>query len=77
MKLHPPSHLPFVLLLCLLAASAAPVCAASDDWKPVEPAHLALKGSTVEKEADAEAIFWEVRIDDNPDGDLILTTTFA
>ncbi len=25
----------------------------------------------MEKEADAEAIFWEVRIDDNPDGDLI------
>ena len=27
--------------------------------------------SAVEKDADAEAIFWEVRIDDNPDGDLI------
>ncbi|HKP82930.1 MAG TPA: DUF3857 domain-containing protein [Pyrinomonadaceae bacterium] len=45
--------------------------AVSDDWKPIDPAHLALKTSTVEKEADAEAIFWEVRIDDNPDGDLI------
>jgi transglutaminase-like putative cysteine protease len=71
MKIHPPSYLPSVLLLCLLAVSPAPAWAVSDDWKPIDPAHLALKSSTVEKEADAEAIFWEVRIDDNPDGDLI------
>jgi len=71
MKIHPPFHLPFALFLCLLAVSAAPAWAAGDDWKPIDPAHLALKTATVEKEADAEAIFWEVRIDDNPDGDLI------
>lgn len=71
MKMYPPFYLPFALFLCLLAVSAAPALAVSDDWKPIDPAHLALKTSTVEKEADAEAIFWEVRIDDNPDGDLI------
>ena len=71
MKINPPSHLPLGLLLCLLAVSAAPAWAAGDDWKPVDPAHLSLKNSTVEKEADAEALFWEVRIDDNPDGNLI------
>ena len=71
MKIHPPSHLPLGLFLCLLAVSAVPAWAAGDDWKPVDPAHLSLKNSTVEKEADAEAIFWEVRIDDNPDGNLI------
>ena len=71
MKTHPPSYLPLVLLLCLLAVAAAPAWAAGDDWKPVEPAHLSLKNSTVEKEADAEALFWEVKIDDNPDGNLI------
>lgn len=71
MKTYPPFYLPFALFLCLIAISAAPARAAGDDWKPIEPAHLALKSSTVEKEADAEAIFWEVRIDDNPDGDLI------
>jgi len=32
-----------------------------------------MKNATVEKEADAEAIFWEIRIDDNPDGNLIFT----
>ena len=71
MKMYPPFYLPFALFLCLLAVSAAPALAVSDDWKPIDPAHLALKSATVEKEADAEAIFWEVRIDDNPDGDLI------
>jgi len=68
------SHLPLAgLLLCLFAAFPASISGAGDDWKPIEPAHLALKSSTVEKEADAEALFWEVRIDDNPEGDLIFT----
>ena len=57
--------------------SSHPVCdtclAASDDWKPIEPAHLSLKNAIVEKEADAEAIFWEIRIDDNADGNLIFS----
>lgn len=70
MKIHPSSFLPLGLLVCLLAlpALASP---AGDEWKPVDPAQLSLKNATVEKEADAEAIFWEVRIDDNPEGDLI------
>src|SRR5215211_1727279 len=71
MKIYPPSYLPLALLLCLLAVSAVPAWAIGDDWKPVDPAHLSLKNATVEKEADAEALFWEVRIDDNPDGNLI------
>jgi hypothetical protein len=33
-------------------------------WKPIDPAELALKVSSVEKDADAEAIFWEVRVSD-------------
>src|ERR671927_801389 len=71
MKTHPPLYLPLGLLLCLLPFCAIPASAAGDEWKPVDPAHLSLKNSTVEKEADAEAIFWEVRIDDNADGNLI------
>lgn len=71
MKIHPSTYLPKFALLCLLALFAAPVFASGDEWKPVDPAHLALKSSTVEKEADAEGIFWEVRMDDNPEGDLI------
>lgn len=59
------------LLLCLFAAFPAAIQATGDDWKPIDPSHLALKASTVEKEADAEGLFWEVKIDDNPEGDLI------
>jgi hypothetical protein len=36
---------------------------AGDDWKPVDPAHLALKAPVVDKDAGAEAIFWEVQVE--------------
>src|SRR5262245_60455768 len=57
----------FVFVLVFSALSTR----ASDDWKPVDPGELALKTPTVEKDADAEALFWEVKIDDDPEGDLI------
>ena len=68
----PSRYLPLLgLLLCFFAALPAPIHASGEEWKPVDPTHLALKSSTVEKDADAEGLFWEVRIDDNPEGDLI------
>lgn len=67
MKFNPPSHLPKFLLLCLFACFAVPVLAAGEDWKPIDPAQLALKTSTVEN----QVAFWEVKMDDNPEGDLI------
>jgi hypothetical protein len=54
-----------LLALCLLAA--VPALASDKDWKPVDPADLALKEPRVEKDADAEAIFWDVRVDDSSD----------
>jgi len=59
------------ILLCLIIVPIKSVEAYGDDWKPVEPGELVAKTPVVEKEADAEALFWEVRIDDNPEGDLI------
>jgi len=70
MKFIPRLLLPSCLL-CVLFASPAIVFA--DDWRPVSPAELGLKAPVVEKDADAEAIFWEVKIDDNPEGDLIFS----
>ncbi|MDT7541669.1 MAG: hypothetical protein QOE33_1573 [Acidobacteriota bacterium] len=58
-------------LLCLLVALCACAVSASasdNDWKPVDPAQLAMKTPLVEKDADAEAIFWEVRVADEADG---------
>jgi hypothetical protein len=77
MKTPTPFSFSIALIVCLLALTAAfapgSATAAVEDWKPVDPAELALKSPTVEKEADAEGLFWEVRIDDNEDGDLIFT----
>ena len=41
-------------------------------WKPIEPDEIAQKAPKVEKDADAEALFWEVRVDDSSAQDLIL-----
>ncbi|MGB8507529.1 MAG: DUF3857 domain-containing protein [Pyrinomonadaceae bacterium] len=57
------------LLVCLLALAATSPRALAfgedwKDWRPVDPAQLALKSPTVEKDADAEALFWEVKVAD-------------
>jgi transglutaminase-like putative cysteine protease len=67
MKTPPALPLVLALLVCIFAVPAL----AGDDWKPIDPGELALKTPAVEKDADAEALFWEIRIDDNPEGDLI------
>ena len=60
------------MILCFLAAASLPALAAGDkDWKPVDPTELTLKEPKVEKDADAEAIFWEVRVDDSDEGSLV------
>jgi transglutaminase-like putative cysteine protease len=51
----------YVLALVLVAAS---VEARAADWKPLDPADLALKAPKVQADADAEAILWEVRVSD-------------
>jgi hypothetical protein len=38
---------------------------AAEDWRPVDPAQLAAKTPVVDKDADAEAIFWEVHVNDS------------
>ena len=53
----------------LFFALAVPTVANAQnkDWRPVSPEELAAKTPSVEPDADAEAIFWEVRIDDSGD----------
>src|SRR6266487_2809031 len=55
---------------------AAPVRAA--DWKPIDAAELALKSPKVQAGADAEALFWEIRVADEFDdtSDLGARTVF-
>jgi hypothetical protein len=67
----------FAVLIALIVSSILPgsmaVRAAGEEWRPVEAADIALKAPIVEPNADAEAIFWDVRIDDGGANDLVLS----
>lgn len=60
----------FLLILSLVISNQNVF--ADDPWLPVNPEDLAMKTPKVEADADAEAIFWEVRIDDSSSEDLSL-----
>jgi hypothetical protein len=60
---------PFFVLMSLLVLAFI-VNAQDKEWRPVTPEDLASKNPVVEPDADAEAIFWEVRIDDSDTSDL-------
>ncbi|MEP6818015.1 MAG: DUF3857 domain-containing protein [bacterium] len=62
-----PRLLSLLSLVCFVLLFPA-AALAGDEWRPVDPADLALKAPIVEKDADAEAIFWEVRLSDEVDG---------
>jgi len=68
MKLARFIWLPCALSVCLFSTV---LTAIADDWRPIDPGELALKKGLVETNADAEALFWEVKVDDSADGDLI------
>lgn len=64
MKTH--HKFPLVLLnLFVLCSMIFPVLAGDDDWRPINPSDLSSKEPVVEKDADAEGIFGEVKIDDS------------
>jgi len=49
-------------LSALLLLSCLPI--AATEWRPVDPAELAAKTPRVDPAAEAEAIFWDIRIED-------------
>lgn len=53
------------LSLYLLLIGSQIVLAQDKEWREVSSAELAMKTPKVEPDADAEALFWEVRIDDS------------
>lgn len=64
-------RLPFWLTVLAFALFAPLLLIAQDkDWRPIDPEDLQLKTPKVEPDADVEAIFWEVRIDDSSIDDL-------
>ena len=62
-----------LISLCLVFLMPAAVWAGGDDWRPISPADLAMTAPVVEKDADAEAIFWEVKVADELDGGSLRT----
>src|ERR1041385_6847580 len=67
----------FPLAILLVVASIATnwsrvSAGGGEEWRPVDPADLAMKTAVVEPNADAEAIFWDIRIDDGGENDLVL-----
>jgi hypothetical protein len=61
------------LLLATTTSNWSTASAGDDDWLPVDPADLALKAPIVEPDADAEALFWDIRVDDGGTNDLVLS----
>lgn len=57
-------------IFCLLLAVSQTIFVQDKIWREVTPAELAMKTPKVEADADAEAIFWEVRVDDKEIGKL-------
>jgi hypothetical protein len=69
---HPSRRRNSFILLALISLIAgvgslgSPKGIASDEpWRPIGLSDLALKSPLVEPDADAEAIFWDVRVDDS------------
>ncbi|MBX7056210.1 MAG: DUF3857 and transglutaminase domain-containing protein [Pyrinomonadaceae bacterium] len=51
--------------LCVFFVIPASALLPAEEWRAVTPAELQMAASTVEPGADAEVIFWEVRVDDS------------
>lgn len=68
MRWSPRLFLLLPALACFLLGTSFTASASGDEWRAVDPSDLALKTSTVEKDADAEALFWEVRVNDEVEG---------
>jgi hypothetical protein len=54
------------LLFAAVIVAGSDICAGAANgevWLPVNPADLALKALIVDPNADAAAIFWDIRVD--------------
>ncbi len=65
--------LTYASIFTVLLIFATSLVAQSKDWRPVTTEELQMKSPKVDPDADAEAIFWEVRVDDSATNELALT----
>lgn len=64
MKLSPPRK-PYFALAAACALFLLTMSAAAQEWRPLSPQDLAAKTPVVEPDADAEVLFWDIRVDDS------------
>lgn len=62
----------WITLFCFTLFLPSLVSAQDKDWRPLVPAELSMAAPSVEPDADAEALIWEIRIDDSDSEDLSL-----
>jgi hypothetical protein len=62
-----------VALLAATDGGGRSALAGDEEWRPVDPSHVAQKAPIVDQDADAEAIFWDIRVDDGGQDDLVLS----
>lgn len=65
MKSILPAKLSYMLLLSYIFILMSSVSGQDKEWRPIPANQLAAKTSVVEPDADAEALLWEMRIDDS------------
>ena len=69
-----PFKTPAILVSLLSLFFLAHTSFAQDkDWRPITPEELSMQKPLVEPDADAEAIFWEVRVNDSDQEDLSMS----
>ncbi len=73
MKTVPRFFLLLLAVVCFVTCVFVPALAGGDEWRPIDPADLASKTPVVEKDADAEALFWEVHVTDEVEGSSVRT----
>lgn len=62
----------WLLLSCLALIFSQTAFAQDKNWREITPVELQMKTPSVEPGADAEAIFWEVRLDDSSSDELAM-----
>ncbi len=70
MKIFPRSFRLCLFIVCFVMCASLRVFASGNEWRTIDPAELASKTPVVEKDADAEALFWEVHVSDEVEGSI-------
>jgi len=62
--ISPKKYSLIVVLSFFLLSGFSQIALADDEWRPITPEELAMTKPKVDADADAEAIFWEVKVND-------------